>query len=258
VYGIVYQAARRADSTAVAIKHLKFDDEVLRRYFDREIEALKAFSYPACLSYIVSAQLETGAVIVTPLQRMGTLDRALNLETATNPYRQWPTKKVIIALGIAFGMAHIHGKGYYHRDLKTANIFLNDDTEPVIGDFGLATNLTESDPAIGPTMVLGTPLHLAPELWTDESTGYTNSIDVYAYGILLDSMFVRNPELELDDGKGPAQRPRLFLSFQGLRWCPIPAETDDQCWILGIDHRVLGWCASEAANISDDCCGDGE
>lgn len=36
------------------------------------------------------------------------------------------------------GLKHIHSKGLYHRDIKPANIFIGDNHELKIGDFGLA------------------------------------------------------------------------------------------------------------------------
>lgn len=39
----------------------------------------------------------------------------------------------------------MHGNRVIHRDLKMGNIFLNEDMDLKIGDFGLATKLEFSD-----------------------------------------------------------------------------------------------------------------
>lgn len=36
-------------------------------------------------------------------------------------------------------LAYLHGKGYIHRDLKPSNIFLDNELNVKLGDFGLAT-----------------------------------------------------------------------------------------------------------------------
>jgi serine/threonine protein kinase len=154
-----------------------------------------------------------------------------------DPPTDWPTKKTIIAFGIAFAMEYMHGRGFAHRDLKPANIFLNAMLEPVIGDLGLATNFQTGEHADdandGPSMALGTPLHMAPELWVDESSGYSHKVDVYAYAVLLYSLFVNDPEAMLDDGKGRAGNPRVLLNRtkNGVRFKRVN-EINDAYWDL--------------------------
>ena len=40
---------------------------------------------------------------------------------------------------------YLHGKGVIHRDLKLGNLFLNDDMEVKVGDFGLATVVSSQE-----------------------------------------------------------------------------------------------------------------
>lgn len=39
------------------------------------------------------------------------------------------------------GVLYLHENGIIHRDLKLGNLFLNDDIEVKIGDFGLAARI---------------------------------------------------------------------------------------------------------------------
>jgi len=57
----------------------------------------------------------------------------------------WKQRSDII-LGTARGLAYLHEEFHVsiiHRDIKTANILLNDDLQPKIADFGLARLLPE-------------------------------------------------------------------------------------------------------------------
>ncbi|GMP32683.1 hypothetical protein CsSME_00006332 [Camellia sinensis var. sinensis] len=101
-----------------------------------------------------------------------------------DPVLDWPTRKRV-ALGTARGLEYLHehcNPKIIHRDVKAANVLLDEDFEAVVGDFGLAklvdvrrTNVT--------TQVRGTMGHIAPEyLSTGKSSERT---DVFGYGIML-------------------------------------------------------------------------
>jgi serine/threonine protein kinase len=177
-------------------------------------------------------------VLLTPFHRNGTLETALKREFIADPLPDWPTKKTIVAIGMAFGMEALHGMGFAHRDVKAANILLDENFEPVIADLGLVTNLDlEPGDRAAPSMAIGTPLHMAPELWTDDSPGYTSAVDVYAYGVLLYSLFVKDPHNMLDDDGGPARSPQMLMMRieRGTRFRRDPARIGDAYWELITD-----------------------
>lgn len=115
--------------------------------------------------------------------------KLINLRTIADfkpgePVLDWATRKRV-ALGAARGLEYLHehcSPKIIHRDVKAANVLLDEDFEAVVGDFGLAklvdvrkTNVT--------TQVRGTMGHIAPEyLSTGKSSERT---DVFGYGIML-------------------------------------------------------------------------
>eukprot|EP00937_MAST-01D_sp_MAST-1D-sp2_P000638 g638.t1 len=93
------------------------------------------------------------------------------------------------ALDIAKGMQHLHECGVMHRDLKPCNVLLSHEFQAKITDFGLARADSVATALITRTCGIGTLPFMAPELHTgidgNRRLKYTNSIDVYAYGMVI-------------------------------------------------------------------------
>lgn len=100
------------------------------------------------------------------------------------PALDWNTRKRI-AIGAARGLLYLHEQcdpKIIHRDVKAANVLLDDYCEAIVGDFGLAKLLDHADSHVT-TAVRGTVGHIAPEyLSTGQSSEKT---DVFGFGILL-------------------------------------------------------------------------
>lgn len=122
---------------------------------------------------------------------------------AAKPPLDWSTRKRI-ALGAARGLLYLHEQcdpKIIHRDVKAANILLDDYCEAIVGDFGLAKLLDHRDSHVT-TAVRGTVGHIAPEyLSTGQSSEKT---DVFGFGILLLELITGQRALEF--GKAANQK----------------------------------------------------
>ncbi|XP_033943400.1 serine/threonine-protein kinase PLK1 [Pseudochaenichthys georgianus] len=90
------------------------------------------------------------------------------------------------------GVHYLHKNRVIHRDLKLGNIFLNDDMELKIGDFGLATKI-EFDGERKKTLC-GTPNYIAPEVLCKK--GHSYEVDIWSLGCILYTLLVGKPPFE--------------------------------------------------------------
>jgi serine/threonine protein kinase len=174
----------------------KLDNE---KSFIHELEILASNSHPATLRLLGFGFDGDGLpMLVMDLMPNGSLENVFKAERRRRPPPEWDaTRKSIAVFGICAAMAHLHSHNIIHRDLKPANVLLNDRWEPVVADFGLSRTFT---PGLKLTVSPGTPLYMAPELCEDNDH-YDQSVDVYAFAVLLYSFFAE-PD-EPDDGQGP-------------------------------------------------------
>ena len=94
------------------------------------------------------------------------------------------------------GCEYLHSNKIIHRDLKLGNVFLNDDLEIKIGDFGLATKV-DFDGEKKKTLC-GTPNYIAPEVGLLINLLYfTNKLILF---YLMDGCFTYGEKVESKAG----------------------------------------------------------
>ncbi|XP_062222123.1 LRR receptor kinase SERL2-like [Phragmites australis] len=198
-FGIVYQG-HLPDGTLVAVKRLKDGNAAGREaQFQTEVEMISLAVHRNLLRLYGFCMTASERLLVYPYMSNGSV--ALRLKG--KPPLDWITRKRI-ALGAARGLLYLHEQcdpKIIHRDVKAANILLDDYCEAVVGDFGLAKLLDHHDSHVT-TAVRGTVGHIAPEyLSTGQSSEKT---DVFGFGILLLELITGQTALEF--GKSSNQK----------------------------------------------------
>ncbi|KAK6152978.1 hypothetical protein DH2020_012617 [Rehmannia glutinosa] len=179
-YGKVYRGIL-ADNTRVAVKRLMdYHSPGGEAAFLREVHLISIAVHKNLLRLIGFCTTSTERILVYPFMQNLSVAYRLRGEEGLD----WPARKRI-AFGTAHGLEYLHehcNPKIIHRDMKAANILLNDEFEPVLGDFGLA-KLVDAKATHVTTQVRGTMGHIAPEyLSTGKSSEKT---DVFGYGITL-------------------------------------------------------------------------
>ncbi|GER35970.1 protein kinase [Striga asiatica] len=183
-FGKVYKG-RLADGTLVAVKRLKEERTPGGELqFQTEVEMISMAVHRNLLRLRGFCMTPTERLLVYPYMVNGSVASCLRERPPNEPPLDWPTRKRI-ALGSARGLSYLHDHcdpKIIHRDVKAANILLDEEFEAVVGDFGLAKLMDYKDTHVT-TAVRGTIGHIAPEyLSTGKSSEKT---DVFGYGIML-------------------------------------------------------------------------
>lgn len=125
---------------------------------------------------------------------------------------EWNTR-MKIAVGTAKGLEYLHCKAnppVIYRDLKSANILLDNDFHPKLSDFGLAKFGPVGDNTHVTTRVMGTHGYCAPEYAM--SGKLTLKSDVYSFGVVL---------LELITGRMAIDSTRLQGEQNLVNWVSV-------------------------------------
>ncbi|KAG6719377.1 hypothetical protein I3843_03G007100 [Carya illinoinensis] len=198
-FGNVYKGIL-PDGTIVAVKRLKDGSAIGGEIqFQTEVEMISLAVHRNLLRLYGFCVTPTERLLVYPYMSNGSVASRLR----GKPVLDWCTRKRI-ALGAARGLLYLHEQcdpKIIHRDVKAANILLDDYCEAVVGDFGLAKLLDHQDSHVT-TAVRGTVGHIAPEyLSTGQSSEKT---DVFGFGILLLELITGQRALEF--GKAANQK----------------------------------------------------
>lgn len=87
---------------------------------------------------------------------------------------------------LASGLSFAHKRGVIHQDIKADNIFITNEGDLKIGDFGLARLLVGRVYLNSATKGMGTPAYMSPELCRGEQQDHRS--DIYSMGILFFEM----------------------------------------------------------------------
>ena len=85
-----------------------------------------------------------------------------------------------IFIDLLLGIKYLHDNNIIHRDLKTANIFIDKNYNAYIGDFGVSKILNDN---VKTYTQIGTPLYLSPEIINKNK--YDKKIDIWGLGCIL-------------------------------------------------------------------------
>ncbi|CAL9164895.1 probable serine/threonine-protein kinase PBL21 [Musa acuminata AAA Group] len=172
-------------SQVVAIKQLNRDGLQGNKEFLVEVLMLIMLRHENLVSLIGYCADGDERLLVYEYMPKGSLEDHLFDPSLSKPPLEWNTR-IKIAVGVAKGLTYLHDVAnppVIYRDMKAANVLLDDDFNPKLSDFGLAKLGPDGDNTHVSTRVMGTYGYCAPDYAL--SGKLTMKSDVYSFGVLL-------------------------------------------------------------------------
>lgn len=169
----------------VAIKQLNQDGNQGSKEFLVECLMLIMLNHPNLVNLIGYCAQGDERLLIYEFMSKGSLEMHLFDVHSKKPHLDWNTR-MKIALGSAKGLTYLHEVAdppVIYRDLKSANILLDEDFNPKLSDFGLAKLAPVGDVTHVSTRVMGTYGYCAPEYAM--SGRLTVKADIYSFGVVL-------------------------------------------------------------------------
>ena len=179
--GAVYRAFDPAISRAVAIKAIsktsvgEDDLKHIMQRFRHEAQAVGRLVHPRIVQIYDYGEDDELAYIVMELVNGKTLGQHLQQEVG---YEVREVGEIIRQ--ILDGLGHAHAAGVIHRDVKPANVLINNDGRIKVSDFGIARIESSQLTQVGD--ILGTPHYMAPEQFM--GVDVTLQADLYSVGVI--------------------------------------------------------------------------
>jgi len=191
---IVFKAYDHDFDRFVALKVLpaQYSKEAsFRQRFKQEARALAMLEHLHILPVYDFGQQDDDAYLVMRLMESGSLHQWLAED-------RFDLNDVIRLTGqIADALDYAHRNGVLHRDVKPANVLMDDEGNGFLSDFGIA-RILESNLRLTGGNIIGTPAYLSPEQCKGSNV-IDGRADQYALGIMLYQMVTGNlPFLEVN------------------------------------------------------------
>ncbi|MFI6520485.1 protein kinase [Spirillospora sp. NPDC050679] len=180
--GEVWEGRDLSLGRPVAIKQLRAavaGEPDLVAMVRREMEIAGRLRHPRIVRTLDSVDVPGGVPAMVMELLTGPTLKELLAERGTLPGPQ----TALVAHRLAGALAYLAEQRVVQLDMKPGNIIMRAPADPVIIDLGLAWRLGDGPAFPRGSGIIGTPLYMAPELFTGEDADARS--DLYSFGLVL-------------------------------------------------------------------------
>jgi len=267
--GVVYEATDLGLGRRVALKvitrELAADPAFVER-FVREAKALASIRHQNIVQVHALGQHRGAWYYAMELVHGRALDGLVAEHVARGT--RLPTREALgIIRQIASGLSAVHAARIIHRDVKPANVMLEQETgRPVLIDFGIARPAFNGNSRS--TLLVGSPAYMAPEqIQAQNGAELTPAADLYALGCVAFELLTLRPPFAssdvyevLRDQVSTPPAPLSALRPDLARFDPLlarllakrPEERPGGCLavVRELDRLTLDWESEHSASLS--------
>ncbi|KAK5732475.1 hypothetical protein LTR17_010531 [Elasticomyces elasticus] len=199
-YGRVYKCRKRSNGALVAVKIINIDDADFQEHvldkdntissFRKEVAILQQLkdNNAKNINLIHDAfDMHNQLWIVSDYCTGGSLRTLMR----ANPRKGFEEHFIVpVARELAIAIKSVHDIGVIHRDIKCANVYVNEEGDIQLGDFGIVGDV--DDGSSKRRTIVGTPHYLPLEMHTSHShltdEAYGTEVDIWSFGITVYEM----------------------------------------------------------------------
>ena len=198
-YSIVYKVKRKIDSKIYALKKVKLENlnEKEKENALNEVRILASVKSPFVISYKEAfiEDSDSSLCLVMEFADKGDLyQKITEFKKIGCLFEEVDIWKIFIQM--TRGLKALHDMKILHRDLKSANIFLESDGSAKIGDLNVSKVAKKG---LGYTQT-GTPYYASPEVWKDNP--YDSKSDIWSLGCVTYEMAMLHPPFRAQNMEG--------------------------------------------------------
>ncbi|KAH0990662.1 hypothetical protein GBA52_002145 [Prunus armeniaca] len=221
-YGDLFQGSFCGQAVAIKVLRMEHLNETMRE-FTQEVYIMRKVRHKNVVQLIGACTKPPMLCIVTEFLSGGSMYDFVHKQTGALSLQSL----LRVAIDVSRGMNYLHQNNIIHRDLKAANLLMDDNGVVKVADFGIARVQAQSGVMTAET---GTYRWMAPEVI--EHKPYDHKADVFSFGVVL---------WELLTGKLPYEnltplQAAVGVVQKGLRPTiprhtnPMLMELMERCW----------------------------